>query len=107
MAIAESDKRPAQKPIFQNARTAPCPRHFGPILSPGRLGPHFVPFKDWLFWPEVNAYFPADTDELCFHVQGIIKDVKRLKLLFELFTETLDQLCRIGSAYEEAPKVKL
>jgi len=51
--------------------------------------------------------FPADTDELCFHVQGIIKDVKRLKLLFELFTETLDQLCRIGSAYEEAPKVKL
>jgi hypothetical protein len=51
--------------------------------------------------------FPADTDELCFHVAGIIKDVGRLKLLFELFAETLDQLCRIGSAYEEAPKVKL
>jgi hypothetical protein len=51
--------------------------------------------------------FPADTDELCFHVAGIIKDVERLKLLFELFAETLDQLCRIGSAYEEAPKLKL
>lgn len=51
--------------------------------------------------------FPADTDELCFHVGGIIKDVARLKLLFELFAETLEQLCRIGSAYEEAPKVKL
>ena len=51
--------------------------------------------------------FPADTDELCFHVGGIIKDVGRLKLLFELFAETLDQLCSIGSAYEEAPKVKL
>ena len=51
--------------------------------------------------------FPADTDELCFHVGGIIKDVERLKLLFELFAETLDQLCRIGSAYEEVPKVKL
>ena len=51
--------------------------------------------------------FPGDTDELCFHVGGIIKDVERLKLLFELFAETLDQLCRIGSAYEEAPKLKL
>lgn len=51
--------------------------------------------------------FPADTDELHYHVHGIIKDVERLKLLFDLFAETLDQLCRIGSAYEEAPKVKL
>jgi hypothetical protein len=51
--------------------------------------------------------FPADTDELCFHVHGIIKDVERLKLLFDLFAETLDELCRIGSAYEEAPKLKL
>jgi hypothetical protein len=52
-----------------------------------------------------GADFPADTDELHFHVHGIIKDVERLKLLFELFAETLDQLCRIGSAYEEAPKL--
>ena len=51
--------------------------------------------------------FPDDTDELCFHVSGIIKDVERLKLLFELFAETLDQLCHIGSAYEETPKVQL
>ena len=54
-----------------------------------------------------GAEFPADTDELCFHVGGIIKDVERLKLLFELFAETLDQLCRIGSAYEERPGVRL
>jgi len=54
-----------------------------------------------------GADLPADTDELCFHVHGIIKDVERLKLLFELFAETLDQLCRIGSAYERAPNVKL
>jgi hypothetical protein len=51
--------------------------------------------------------FPADTDELCFHASGLIKDLDRLKLFFALFGETLDQLCRIGSAYEEAPKVKL
>jgi hypothetical protein len=51
--------------------------------------------------------FPADTDELRFHVIGIIKDTARLKQLFDLFAETLDQLCRIGSAYEKAPDVKL
>jgi hypothetical protein len=61
--------------------------------------------KDEEGWP--GTAFPPDTDELCFHVQGIIKDVNRLKLLFDLFAETLDQLCLIGSAYEEAPKVKL
>ena len=54
-----------------------------------------------------GADFPADTDELYFHVHGIIKDVERLKLLFELFAETLDQLCHIGSAYENKPKVTL
>ena len=51
--------------------------------------------------------FPAHTDELSLHVLGIVKDVERLKLFFELFAETLDQLCRIGSAQEgEAPRVK-
>jgi hypothetical protein len=54
-----------------------------------------------------GAAFPSDMDELCFHVGGVIKDVERLKLLFELFAETLDQLCCIGSAYKEKPKVQL
>ena len=54
-----------------------------------------------------GAGYPDDTDELHFHVGGTIKGVERLKLLFELFAETLDQLCHIGSAYEEAPKLKL
>jgi hypothetical protein len=51
--------------------------------------------------------FPADTDELCFTAAGVIKDVERLKQLFELFAEVLDQLCRIGSAYETAPELQL
>ena len=55
------------------------------------------------FGPE----FPEHTDELCFHVPGTIKDVEQLKQLFDLFAETLDRLCRIGSAYERAPGVKL
>lgn len=51
--------------------------------------------------------FPENTDELCFYTLGIIKDVNRLRLLFDMFAETLDQLCRMGSAYENAPDVKL
>jgi hypothetical protein len=30
-----------------------------------------------------------------------------LKLLYDLFGETLDQLCRIGSANENTPNVSL
>jgi len=44
--------------------------------------------------------FPEGVDELYFQVVGVIKDVARLEQLFALFAETLDQLCRIGSAYE-------
>jgi hypothetical protein len=50
-----------------------------------------------------HSTFPEGVDELCFQVVGVIKDVDRLKSLFELFAETLDQLCRIGSAYETDP----
>jgi hypothetical protein len=48
---------------------------------------------------------PEGVDELCFQVGGVIKDIERLKLLYELFSETLDQLCRIGSAYDRPPSV--
>jgi hypothetical protein len=51
--------------------------------------------------------FPEGVDELHFQVVGVIKDLERLKLLYELFAETLDQLCRMGSAYEQTPPVKL
>ena len=51
--------------------------------------------------------FPEGVDELSFMVVGIITDVERLKALYELFAETLDQLCRVGSAYESAPGVTL
>jgi hypothetical protein len=50
--------------------------------------------------------FPEGVDELYFQVLGVIKDIERLKLLYELFAETLDELCRMGSAYEQAPPVK-
>ena len=51
--------------------------------------------------------FPEDVDELHFQVVGVIKDVERLKALFDLFAAVLDQLCRIGSAYKQEPGVTL
>jgi hypothetical protein len=56
------------------------------------------------FW---GKSYPQGVDELYFKVVGVIKDVDRLKLLYDLFSETLDELCRMGSAYENAPQVKL
>jgi hypothetical protein len=67
---------------------------------------HFcVKDDDNRFWGGQN--FPPGTDELYFQVIGIVKDVDRLKQLFDLFAETLDELCRMGSAYEKNPEVKL
>ena len=51
--------------------------------------------------------FPQDVDELHFQVVGVIKDVERLKSLFDLFTAVLNQLCRIGSAYKQDAEVEL
>jgi hypothetical protein len=51
--------------------------------------------------------FPGDVDVLTFMVVGVIKDVERLKGLYELFAEVLDTLCRMGSAYETDPAVRL
>ncbi len=51
--------------------------------------------------------FPDGVDELYFEVVGVIKDKARLKNLFDLFSLTLDELCRLGSAYETDPNVKV
>jgi hypothetical protein len=54
-----------------------------------------------------GATFPEGVDELYFSVHGVIKDIERLKLLYELFAETLDHLCRLDLASPEAPGVGL
>lgn len=51
--------------------------------------------------------FPEGVDELYFEVVGVIKDKERLKNLFDLFSLVLDDLCRLGSAYETDPNIKL
>jgi hypothetical protein len=54
-----------------------------------------------------GARFPDGVDELHFQVVGVIRDIGRLKELFDLFAAVLDRLCRIGSAYKEDPGVAL
>lgn len=51
--------------------------------------------------------FPPDTDELRLVVLGHLKDPDRIKELFDLFAEALDQLCAIGAAYEQKPGLSL
>jgi hypothetical protein len=51
--------------------------------------------------------FPKHVDELHFEVIGSIRNVERLKSLFDLFAAVLDQLCRIGSAYKREPGITL
>ena len=54
-----------------------------------------------------GSKFPDGVDELHFVRTGIIKDVDRLKQLYELFAETLDELCRIGAASDDPADVRL
>jgi hypothetical protein len=51
--------------------------------------------------------FPDGVDALSITVRGHLKDVERLKQLYELLATLLDELCRIGSAYDTAPDLRL
>jgi len=57
------------------------------------------------FWGGRN--FPPNVDELYFETSGVITDVNRLRQLYDLFSETLDGLCEIGSAYDKNPGLRL
>ncbi|MGH7620031.1 MAG: DUF3137 domain-containing protein [Gemmatimonadaceae bacterium] len=65
----------------------------------------YLTVKDDEGW--FGTAFPNGVDELYFAANGMITDLERLEALYDLFGETLDQLCRIGSAYEGDPRVAL
>lgn len=65
----------------------------------------YLTVKDDEGW--FGASFPDGVDELYFRVGGVIKDVERLKSLYDLFAETLHHLCHIGAAYEDDPNIVL
>ena len=51
--------------------------------------------------------FPAGMDELHFQSTGITKDLGRLRTLFELFAEVLQQICHEGDAYEDDVRIHM
>ena len=51
--------------------------------------------------------YPAEVDELVFLAGGVIKDVDRLRRMFDLFARTLQRLCEIGEATSQPPGVEL
>jgi hypothetical protein len=51
--------------------------------------------------------FPEDADELLLRVPGVIKDVPRLKSLFDLFAAVLEQLCKLRVAHKQPPGITL
>ena len=65
----------------------------------------YLTVKDDEGW--FGARFPDGVDELYLLVGGGSKDMDRLKSLYDLFAETLHQLCHIGSAYEDDPNIVL
>jgi hypothetical protein len=52
-----------------------------------------------------GPHFPDGVDELSLVARGVVTDLERLRGMYELFSETLDQLCRIGAAYKQSPDV--
>jgi hypothetical protein len=44
--------------------------------------------------------FPEGVDQLYFQVTGIMKDLGELRALYDLFTEVLNTLCHLDSAYK-------
>lgn len=51
--------------------------------------------------------FPAGMDELHFQASGTIKDLDRLRQLFDLFAEVLQQICHEGKAYEDDIRIHM
>jgi hypothetical protein len=56
---------------------------------------------------DLKTHGDLDQQAQHFQVDGAIKDIERLKALFDLFAAVLDRLCKIGSAYKQAPGVEL
>lgn len=51
----------------------------------------------------VTDPFSEGISELNLHLVGVVKDIDRLRDLYDLIEEILFQLCQIGSAFEDRP----
>ena len=68
--------------------------------------PNFqVEVKDDEGW--FGTEFPEGIDEVYFAIPQVIKDVDRLKALFQIFALILHLLGHLDSAYEDDPQIRL
>jgi len=72
------------------------------LLAQPRLRLQIKDDEEWL-----RKRFPESVDELYFQASSVIRDIERLKGLFDLFAEALDQLCLVGSATRDQPGVEI
>jgi len=94
--IIQGNDEPKVRQLFGQAR----------IRELIALQPHIeFAVKDDEGW--FGPTFPEGVDELHFMALGPSKDLDQLKALFELFAAVLDELCRMGSAYETDPHLDL
>lgn len=86
--IQANDEKKA-KQLFANATI----RHL--IQRQRNIRLQIVPVSRGLFQPAPSA----EASVLYFKARGVIKDLERLKLLYDLFAATLNQLCLMESSY--------
>jgi hypothetical protein len=78
------------------------PRLRGLIMAQPRMMFQVRDDEGWF-----GTHFPQGVDEIYFRAHGVIKDLDRLRGLFDLFGETLFQLRTVGSAHHSPPGVTL
>jgi hypothetical protein len=74
----------------------------GLINMQPQLGLWVRPDQGWF-----SRIYPEGVDELYYQTHGVLRDLDQLKLLFDLFSVVLDQLCAMDSAYAKNPGVRL
>jgi hypothetical protein len=91
--VVKSNDEPRVRALFANATIREL------LLDQPNL--HHFSVRGGDRWMEPRL--PDDQDALEFLVMGVVKDIPRLKALYELLSETLEELCRVGAAYRRAP----
>lgn len=91
--IIQGNNEASLKALFDNAELR--------FLMESLPNVHFsIADHDHSFWG-----LPEGIDELCLTTKDEMRDLVRLKLLFALFQETLDELRRLGTISAEDPRV--
>jgi hypothetical protein len=105
MGILRKVFGPSRDEIWRKLTEAVDGRHVGStFFKAGRVE---ATHGEWIVTLDTHTVSTGETTIIHTRVTGVIKDLDRLKALYELFAETLDGLCRMGSAYETGTDLRL